>query len=659
MRIERVAGMIILLCMFVLPYHITHMDSNFLKKKYDLHNSPEVESAVEHEERKTGEKLPNDPEARIEAYLDRLQNIIEPAKLEGHPNFDRKERNLELLKKSIFRQFITKYEEIPENYWRAQERILRERGESGDWQNISEEEKEKIKHKQAEALLSDQEASLGHWVDYLANSDSGYIPNDLKYWIFRSISGLQEYDKDEKQFRKRTNGEVKQFPDLNQEALAYVIDSLKRKFSGQLPDWNYDIQPEQKQKFEQYLAQENFAKLYAWAVEQINPIPDHLLLVTDGVWKKYPQGGDYKSLAKSIQGKGTGWCTAGESTARKQIEEGDFYVFYSLDDEQNSTIPRVAIRMRGDEIAEVRGIAYKQNLDPYMGDVLAEKLEEFPDKETYLKKDKDMKHLTEIEKKIKANQELTKEDAIFLYEIDFKIEGFGYQKDPRIEEIRKQRNPEKDMLIVFDCEESQVAKNIESINKNTKAYLGPLVPGIFKAIQKYNIEHVYVSFPDRKIRIEELEIGGKTVDQLIHEMKEKGIYISDSAMDMLNSKDFTNSASPESLKLVRLKVSDMGFFPENYIQTTNKIYDRIKKLGLELCPDEVGPNYRLKYADQPMEENIYIGMKRIKNRVKIGVFTVHRWVGLRLDFIQDRPGWDAFHEFVFCFRPPTDGAGKL
>ncbi len=35
---------------------------DFLKAKYDLHNAPEVDSAVKRTESRTGEKLPRDPE---------------------------------------------------------------------------------------------------------------------------------------------------------------------------------------------------------------------------------------------------------------------------------------------------------------------------------------------------------------------------------------------------------------------------------------------------------------------------------------------------------------------------------------------------------------------------------------------------------------------
>ena len=90
-----------------------------------------------------------------------------------------------------------------------------------------------------------------------------------------------------------------------------------------------------------------------------------------------------------------------------------------------------------------------------------------------------MRRMTEIENKTKINQPLTREDLIFLYEIDQPIEGFGYDKDPRIEEIRKTRNSKQDAPVMFNCDPNQIATNEREIAENTKAYIGPLFPHIF------------------------------------------------------------------------------------------------------------------------------------------------------------------------------------
>ena len=131
-----------------------------------------------------------------------------------------------------------------------------------------------------------------------------------------------------------------------------------------------------------------------------------------------------------------------------------------------------------------------------------------------------MKTLTEIETKTKQKQDLSKDELIFLYEIDSPIQYFGMTKDPRIEEIRKTRNIQKDASTIFECEPNQIANNPEDINENTKAYIGELKSEIFELIQKYNIEHIYTSFPEGKIQKFEMELGGRTKAEITSELEE-------------------------------------------------------------------------------------------------------------------------------------------
>lgn len=632
---------------------------DFLKQKYSLHNSPEVERAAERTEKQTEEKVPERAADRIQNYLDRFKEIIE------RKDPDKRERGVEALKNILLDKFVTKFEEIPKSFWNLQDNILRERGQSGDWNRYSEEEKLKERKTQVEGILADQRASLEQWIDYFALPDSKDIPDYLKYWVFRSVVNLAEYDKEKKEFPERSKGTVKMFPDINQEALAYVVDVMMKKHEGKpfsFEDFEYDIKDEEKEKFRTYLNNENFAKLYGWANEIIKPIPEHLLSVTAGEWRKYAQGSAAEPLVESIRGRGTGWCTAGRKTAENQLKAGDFYVFYSNDDDNNPINPRIAIRMENGRIAEVRGIAYKQNLDPYMGDVLAEKLEEFPDKEEYLKKDGDMKLLTQIDIKIQKGEKLTKEELVFLYEIESPIAYFGYEKDPRIMELREQRKNliEEDMLAIFECSKEQLAHNPNEINENTKAYVGSLVHFAFNSkthkdeiipifnILPENLEYIYTSFPEGKIQKYNIEIGGKGKDQLKAELREKNIDILRYTSDILESKDFSISENIENVDLVRLTVKDLGF-PDG--ATIDEIYKRAEELGLELCPAEVGPHLRLQYSGS---ERIFIAMEQIASPNSIpSVFVLDQlddglWFGS--DYARPYYRVDAGDQFVFRLR---------
>lgn len=435
-----------------------------------------------------------------------------------------------------------------------------------------------LREQATEVIIADQKSSLDNWVDYLASSDATY-PDWLKYWTIRSVLGMGEYDKEKKSFAKRSKGTVKPFPDINREALAYVLDAVQQKYGKRRIDL-LNLEENERKGFEKLLQGENFAKLYAWALEKTAIAPSEELAKTTGRWVKYPKNSDHTPLVDSLRGHGTGWCTAGESTAQIQLKGGDFYVYYSLDKKSKPTIPRAAIRMEEDRIAEVRGIADQQNLDSYIAPVVESKLKEFPDGKIFEKKTQDMKTLTAIERKSKAGETLTKDDLVFLYEVDAPIEGFGYQRDPRIAELHSQRNPEEDMPTVFECDKNQIAHHASEIKEGTKAYVGPLVPGIFDKIQEYNIEYVFTSFPEGRIRKEIIEIGGKDAKTLIKEMRDKKINISDYAMDMLQSKDFRVLKETEGAILIRLKVGDLGF-PQNKYPTTDEIYRRIEELGLE------------------------------------------------------------------------------
>lgn len=573
--------------------------NQLLKNKYNLHKSPEVEAAAQRTRERTGEKVPQDSLLRIQNYLDRFHEITDredPA--------DR-EHGLDAAKRLLHRKFVIKPSEIPESYFENQRRLARELGH-GDIE-MPKQAREQL----TEVIIADQESSLDKWVDYLSSPGAPYS-DGLKYYTLRSVLSTGAYDKEKHAFPQRAKGTVAPFPDLNREALAYVLDAIDKKYRSGDIDLSH-LEQEDAKEFERLLASENFPRLYAWAIEKVTPATPEQLKATQGEWRKYERGSDPLPLVQSLQGHGTGWCTAGESTAQAQLQAGDFYIYYSLDSNGAPTIPRAAIRMEEDRIAEVRGIAAEQNLDAGATQIVEEKLREFPDGPLYQKRAADMRALTSIERKVEKGEELSVHDLKFLYEIDGKIEGFGYQEDPRVEELRSQRDPIADAPIVFECEPIQIARKPGEITEHTKAYVGKLEPGIFDKIRQFKIEYVYTSFPERRIRFDSVTIGGKTKERLEEEMKRENIKISPNAEKMLRNKDFKTSPNTQDINLVRLQVDDLGL--NDYYSRMTKLFERVRELGLELCPAEAGPNYRLQYKDQLMDEWFYIGMKPITGGV--------------------------------------------
>ena len=426
--------------------------SDFLKKKYsDLRKSEAVRLSHGTSENKESNMIDTWLHS-MEAFHERQRNNPE---------------SMELIQKAFHDKYVIKPENVGETYFQNQERLMRELGHG----NV--EIGEQTRQEAIDIIIKDQEASLDNWVNYIFSKDADVYPMWAKYFVMRSMVKLSSYDKEKKAFGNRRKDTVSPFPDLNREALAYVIDILHKKAKQESIELD-----ENNPELQKLIESENFGKLYAYAIEQVTPTEVNELMLTEGEWRKYSQGSDHMPLVESIQGHGTGWCTAGESTAKTQLQGGDFHVYYSIDKQGNYTIPRTAIRMQGSQIGEVRGIAPDQNLDPYMGKIVDEKLSEFPDKEKYKKKTADMNTLTLIERKQSKGEELTKEDLRFLYELDSRIEGFGYRRDPRIEELREARNIKEDLVSITGFKAWEISTTEEeALSGGIKFHYGNLCLG--------------------------------------------------------------------------------------------------------------------------------------------------------------------------------------
>ena len=207
------------------------------------------------------------------------------------------------------------------------------------------------------------------------------------------------------------------------------------------------------------------------------------------------------------------------------------------------------------------------------------------------------------------------------------------------------------MPIVFSAPKSRSPLlPTKKYTEHTKAYVGPLEPGIFEKLK--HVEYIYTAFPEGRIR----KRGGgnhrrKTKDQLVRELEEHKIDTNGYVRDMLESKDFTVSQNVERLDLVRLSVKDLGF-PDG--ATVLEIFIRAQELGLDLCPAEVGPHLRLQYVDQPLNEWVSVAMKQIAGRGGFpGVFALERGGGgLWLSSRWAGPGdwWGADNQLAFSLR---------
>ncbi len=404
------------------------------------------------------------PEEKIRKYIERLEKSHNQAKENEH--------KMNMLKQLYYNKYVIKT--LSKSYINLQKKIAHEQG-YGDI-NITEE----MRKEMLSQIQEEQKSSLNSWIEYFCSDDAMY-PMWFKNYVFEGMLKLGTFDQEKKEFLKRTKNTTSPYIELNREVLSQVYDVLIHQIGQN------ELSSSEEKALENG---ESFKKLYTYFLKKV--IEQEKSQETEGIWVKYEQGSDYHPLLVSLQGKNTGWCTAGETVAKQQLENGDFYIYYTKDKNNEYKNPRIAIRMNGKStIGEIRGIAKDQNLESSMEKILDKKLEEFPDKENYQKKVSDMKHLTILEKKQEQGLEFSIDDLTFLYEIKNKIEGFGWKTDPRIREILQKRNPKKDIADIFKVSEKEIATSLSEFkeNANISVFLGDLtwtedkVPSYFSKLK--------------------------------------------------------------------------------------------------------------------------------------------------------------------------------
>jgi len=412
---------------------------------------------------------------RLNNYLDKLKRVQDKA-------IDN-ERYLDMIKDLYYDRYIIKEENIPDGYLKFLENQYLEQGHGHI--NLVEPKTykdEELKKEHIKTIIREQIDSLDNWLNYFLSKDSDYLPMWAKVWSFQGMLQIGNLNKDKDGYDKRSKTTINPFVSFDSEILGRCVTLIEETFEEK------EMTDEEVKKL---VESGSFSKLYGKLLANKKQVKAE---TTDGIWIKYNQESEddikikvdqgkepeYIKLYNSLQGYNTGWCTAGSrETAKKQLLGGDFYVYYSLDKNGEYKIPRLAIRMNGNQIGEIRGISENQNIESNMELILEEKLKEFPDASMYKKKVSDMKLLTNIYNKYLNKGELTKDELRFLYEIDYEILGFGYDKDPRIKEILKNRSQLEDLMFVFRCSKDQIILDgdfdkLRKSNKPIKYFYGGL-----------------------------------------------------------------------------------------------------------------------------------------------------------------------------------------
>ncbi|MFY9484461.1 MAG: hypothetical protein WAP74_02460 [Patescibacteria group bacterium] len=139
----------------------------------------------------------------------------------------------------------------------------------------------------------------------------------------------------------------------------------------------------------------------------------------------------------------------------------------------------------------------------------------------------------------------------------------------------------------------------------------------------------------------------KTVPELRQAILDGGNKIGPWGGDILDR--ITIAPKPINMKLFSATNAELGLPSGGFVKDT---YRRIRTLGYKLCPDEVGPQLRRQWSDQPMDDFRLVAMEPIADSDGyLEVFSVeHGHDGQYLDGRSGCPDffWDGCYRWVFC-----------
>ena len=453
---------------------------NFESKHKDI-----VESSFD-KARNNHDKLPGkNNERRNYAYLSRLSSLIEK-------HGDNLEQRLWQASAS---KVIIKPEDITDKYWKQQEQILRNEGQD---RTLSNYEKDYL----TKEIIAEQERTIAPWVNYLSDKDCPY-PTWFKVYAFDGLSRMGLYNDKTKEFEKRDKHTVGRFPNLNPEVLAKVYSHINDFFSQDSSAW-FEKHPEDE-KLSVLVKSGNFNKLYSKELldtKTIMKTPERTEDV-QGDWFEYKLG-DEEQISRLAEG--TRWCIADPYVANSYLNwgaydnngaEDDDYDYDEYEDYNDNKVRFFIFRLKTDQskdgyadngsasirlspdgnVAEVSGLNDGQAIEDALVPIVQEKVLSLPGGEKYNQIFKDKQELIRLDKKMQENQDLTKEELEFIYEMNRDIVTLDTYNDddPRIRELQDKYNIQyildHDIEIDFNklvkkfkrMDPSDIAKNLDTL----------------------------------------------------------------------------------------------------------------------------------------------------------------------------------------------------
>jgi hypothetical protein len=145
----------------------------------------------------------------------------------------------------------------------------------------------------------------------------------------------------------------------------------------------------------------------------------------------------------------------------------------------------------------------------------------------------------------------------------------------------------------------------------------------------------------------------KGVDSYRDALEKASIKIGDDAGEILGRPAFPYAHAKIEYGLVLLSVAELAV--DTKYAPLSDVYSRARRLGLDLCPAEVGPQLRLEYRNQPRGEILHIAMQAVATyHGRLSILALSNFGGtVALIGSDGRPSFMAPRFFRFVFTLPA------
>ena len=197
---------------------------------------------------------------------------------------------------------------------------------------------------------------------------------------------------------------------------------------------------------------------------------------------------------------------------------------------------------------------------------------------------------------------------------------------------------------------TQTAKLVARIAENLPDMSGPQMQGWIENPKRLQQAlKVLAEIPSDPKVWKRITLGtGIDADGYRKAIKAKKMRIGDYANDILGKPEFTVVTEETEIDLVNVSVKELTGKNKAPLK---EVFAQAMARGLQLCPNQVGPELRLQYEDQPEGEWLIIGMEPITDSDGyLKLFHVERhgdvlWLYAHYDF-PDSP-WHGSYRLVF------------